>query len=181
MIDHMAEGRFIFGISPGGLLSDAEVLGNLDKDRRAMFLESINKILEIWAGEPPYDLKGDFWEISTKRTLMPEFGQGFIAKPFQKPHPPIVVTAVTPFSSGVTEAAKRGWDPVSANFLQPKWVKTHWPRYVKGCEEVADRRILPDGESPNRSPSPKNRMWPSVMRQGRMGRITSTTNRFSPS
>ena len=33
MLDHMLNGRFIFGISPGGLLSDAEVFGNLDANR----------------------------------------------------------------------------------------------------------------------------------------------------
>ena len=36
---------------------------------------------------------------------------------FQRPHPPIVVTAVAPFSKGVTAAAARGWEPISANFL----------------------------------------------------------------
>ncbi len=30
MLDHMLDGRLIFGISPGGLLSDAELFGNLD-------------------------------------------------------------------------------------------------------------------------------------------------------
>lgn len=54
-------------------------------------------------------------------------------KPFQRPHPPIVVTAVSPFSQGITEAAARGWEPISANFLLPKWVKTHWGKYVEGC------------------------------------------------
>jgi alkanesulfonate monooxygenase SsuD/methylene tetrahydromethanopterin reductase-like flavin-dependent oxidoreductase (luciferase family) len=44
-----------------------------------------------------------------------------------------VVTAVAPFSKGVTEAAKRGWTPISANFLQPNWVASHWPKYVEGC------------------------------------------------
>ncbi len=34
MLDHLLDGRFIFGISPGGLLSDAEAHGNLDKDLR---------------------------------------------------------------------------------------------------------------------------------------------------
>jgi alkanesulfonate monooxygenase SsuD/methylene tetrahydromethanopterin reductase-like flavin-dependent oxidoreductase (luciferase family) len=67
---------------------------------------------------------------------MPEIGQGYIARPLQRPHPPIVVTAVTPFSKGVTEAAARGWDPISANFLMPEWVKSHWPRYVEGCQRA---------------------------------------------
>lgn len=136
MLDHMLDGRFLFGISPGGLLSDAEIFGNLDADRNAMFLEAINQVLAIWSGEPPYNLKGKFWDISVARQFIPELGQGFVAKPLQRPHPPIVVTAVAPFSKGVTEAAARGWDPISANFLMPQWVKSHWPKYKEGCERV---------------------------------------------
>jgi alkanesulfonate monooxygenase SsuD/methylene tetrahydromethanopterin reductase-like flavin-dependent oxidoreductase (luciferase family) len=134
MIDHMMEGRFIFGISPGGLMSDAEVFGNIDEDRTAMFVEAMNHVLAIWEGEPPYNLKGDYWNITVERTMMTDIGQGYIAKPYQQPHPPIAVTAVAPFSAGVTEAAKRGWDPISANFLQPQWVASHWPKYVEGCQ-----------------------------------------------
>src|SRR3954463_1179765 len=136
MLDHMLDGRFIFGISPGGLLSDAEVFGNLDADRRAMFLEAINQVLEIWRSEPPYNIKGKFWNISIERQFMPEIGQGYLPKPLQQPHPPIVVTAVTPFSQGITEAAARGWETISANFLMPAWVKSHWPKYVEGCERA---------------------------------------------
>ena len=28
--------------------------------------------------------------------------------------------------------AKRGWQPISGNFLLPKWAATHWPNYVEG-------------------------------------------------
>jgi alkanesulfonate monooxygenase SsuD/methylene tetrahydromethanopterin reductase-like flavin-dependent oxidoreductase (luciferase family) len=136
MLDHLLDGRFIFGISPGGLLSDSEIFGNLDADRNEMFLEAINTILALWAQDPPYDIQGKYWQISTARTLIADIGQGFVAKPLQRPHPPIVVTAVAPFSKGVTEAAARGWDPISANFLMPVWVKTHWPRYAEGCARV---------------------------------------------
>jgi alkanesulfonate monooxygenase SsuD/methylene tetrahydromethanopterin reductase-like flavin-dependent oxidoreductase (luciferase family) len=133
MLDHLLDGKFNFGISPGGLLSDAEIFGNLDADRNAMFLESIDMILALWTQEAPYNLKGKFWNISTERTLMAEIGQGRVSKPLQRPHPPIVVTAVAPFSKGVTAAAARGWDPISANFLMPKWVATHRGSYEQGC------------------------------------------------
>src|SRR6202790_5603724 len=133
MLDHLLDGRFIFGISPGGLLSDAEAFGILDADRRAMFLEAINHVLAIWQGEPPYNLRGKFWNVSTERQLMREIGQGYLPKPLQRPHPPIVVTAVAPFSAGVTEAAARGWDTISDNFLLPLLVEIHWPKYVEGC------------------------------------------------
>ncbi|HTO51270.1 MAG TPA: LLM class flavin-dependent oxidoreductase [Burkholderiales bacterium] len=144
MLDHLLGGRFIFGISPGALPSDAEVFGSLDKDRPGMFLEAINQVLAIWTGEAPYDLKGDHWTISTARTYIPETGMGTVPRPLQRPHPPIVVTAVAPFSKGITEAAARGWDPISANFLMPVWVKTHWGKYVEGCTRV------------NRKPDPAN-------------------------
>src|ERR1700749_1458726 len=85
MLDHMLDGRFIFGISPGGLLSDAEAFGNLDADRNAMFLEAINHVLKIWEGEPPYNIKGNYWNITIERQHMPEIGQGYIARPLQRP------------------------------------------------------------------------------------------------
>jgi alkanesulfonate monooxygenase SsuD/methylene tetrahydromethanopterin reductase-like flavin-dependent oxidoreductase (luciferase family) len=137
MIDHMAEGRYVMGISPGGLLSDAEVFGNLDKDRTEMFVEAIDHILGIWSSEAPYKRVGKHWSITTERMHIPSLGQGTIHKPFQRPHPPIAVTAVAPFSKGVTEAATRGWEPISANFLLPVWVRTHWPKYVEGCQRAS--------------------------------------------
>jgi alkanesulfonate monooxygenase SsuD/methylene tetrahydromethanopterin reductase-like flavin-dependent oxidoreductase (luciferase family) len=135
MLDHLLEGRFLFGISPGGLRSDAEAFGNLDADRTSMFVEAIDMVLKIWASDPPYRLEGKFWKVTTERTLDTAIGQGIIVKPYQQPHPPIVVTAVAPFSKGVVAAAERGWTPISANFLQPPWVASHWPKYVEGCKK----------------------------------------------
>jgi alkanesulfonate monooxygenase SsuD/methylene tetrahydromethanopterin reductase-like flavin-dependent oxidoreductase (luciferase family) len=139
MVDHLLEGRFLFGIGPGGLRSDMEMFGNLDQDRNAMFVEAIDHILALWAGTPPYQLEGRYWRLSTERTLLPETGQGVMLTPYQKPHPPIVVTAVVPHSKGLVAAAERGWTPVSANFVQPNWVATHWPMYQQGCERRGQR------------------------------------------
>lgn len=135
MLDHLLDGRLNFGISPGGLLSDAEIFGTLDQDRNAMFLEGIEMVLALWSKTPPYDLAGKYWTISTARTLLEEIGQGIVAKPLQRPHPPVVVTAVAPFSKGVTAAAARGWDPISANFLMPRWVASHRGCYEEGCRQ----------------------------------------------
>ncbi|PPR10358.1 MAG: Limonene 1,2-monooxygenase [Alphaproteobacteria bacterium MarineAlpha11_Bin1] len=136
MMDHMLKGRFIFGISPGALESDAEALDIRGMDRNEMFAESITHILNIWKGDPPYNLRGKHWTISTQNTIMPEIGLGPIAKPYQKPHPPIVCTVVAPFSKGVIKMGKKGFLPISANFLLEKWVKTHWNNYQQGCKDV---------------------------------------------
>ena len=58
MLDHLLKGRFLFGVSPGALESDAEALGIRGIDRNEMFAESIGHIIDIWRGEPPYDLEG---------------------------------------------------------------------------------------------------------------------------
>jgi alkanesulfonate monooxygenase SsuD/methylene tetrahydromethanopterin reductase-like flavin-dependent oxidoreductase (luciferase family) len=137
MLDNLLEGRFIFGISPGGLPSDWEIFGNMGANRTEMFVECIDHVLALWAGgDGPIKREGKYWNLSTEKTVIADIGQGLMVKPYQKPHPPIVVTAVEPFSKGVTEAAARGWDIISANFLLPQWVRSHWPKYVEGCQRI---------------------------------------------
>lgn len=133
MVDTLLEGRFILGVGPGGLRSDAEMFENLDADRNALFVESMDHMIALWTRDPPYRLKGKRWNLTTERTWVPDLGQGGMLKPFQKPHPPIVITAILPASNGIAAAAERGWTPISANFVHPWVVKTQWPKYVEGC------------------------------------------------
>ncbi len=138
MFDHLAQGRFIFGVSPGALPSDFEALGMLDVDRNKLFGECIDVILELWQREPPYDidLPGNRFKVSTRNTYDPAIGIGIVAKPYQRPRPEIVGTVVAPFSKGVIAMGERDFHPLSANFLLPKWAKTHWANYVQGKRNV---------------------------------------------
>ena len=138
MFDHLAQGRFIFGVSPGALASDAEALGILDEDRNRLFAEAIDVILEIWRREPPYDIElpGNRFKVSTRRTLLPEVGRGIMYKPYQQPHPEIVGTVVAPHSKGVIAMGRRDFHPLSANFLLPQWLPSHWANYAQGKEQA---------------------------------------------
>lgn len=138
MFDHLAQGRFIFGVSPGALASDAEALGIFGEDRNKLFGEAIDVILEIWAREAPYDidLPGNRFKVSTRRTLLPELGRGFMYKPYQKPRPEIVGTVVAPHSKGVIAMGERDFHPLSANFLLPHWLPSHWKNYAQGKKNV---------------------------------------------
>ena len=120
MFDHLAKGRFIFGISPGSLSSDAESLGILHEDKTRMFAEAIDVILEIWKRDAPYDidLPDNRFKVTTRNTAVPEIGKGIMQKPYQQPHPEIVGTVVAPFSKGVIAMGRRDFHPLSANFLQ---------------------------------------------------------------
>lgn len=138
MLDHLLDGRFILGVSPGALASDAEVLGILNDDRNALFADSIEAILAIWDRKPPYDISAGRFHISTAQTYDELLGVGILPKPRQLPRPEIIGTVVAPFSKGVVEMGKRNFHPLSANFLLPQWVATHWPKYVEGREAVGE-------------------------------------------
>lgn len=134
MFDHLAKGRFIFGVSPGALASDAEALGILGEDRNRLFAEAIDVILAIWEREPPYDI--DFpnnrFKVTTGKTQVPNVGRGQMYKPYQKPRPEIVGTVVAPHSKGVIAMGERDFHPLSANFLLPHWLPSHWANYQEG-------------------------------------------------
>ena len=138
MFDHLSDGRFIFGISPGALPSDFEALGLLDEDRNKLFAETIDVILAIWSGQPPYDidLPGNRYKVSTRNTYDPAIGIGIMPKPLQRPWPEIVGTVVAPFSKGVVLMGERDFHPMSANFLLAQWAKTHWANYAEGKRNV---------------------------------------------
>ncbi len=143
MFDHLCEGRFILGVSPGALVSDAEAIGILEEDRNKMFAEAIDVILAIWERSAPYDIEfpGSRFKVSTRKTMDLDFGVGVMPKPFQKPRPEIVGTVVAPFSKGVVAMGERDFHPLSANFLLPHWLKTHWTNYAEGKRKAG---ITPD-------------------------------------
>src|SRR2546421_5873620 len=140
MFDHLAKGRFIFGISPGTLASDAEALGMdlVMEERNKRFAEAIDVILAIWERDAPYDIElpGNRYKVSTRRTQVPEVGRGQMYKPYQRPRPEIVGTVVAPHSKGVIAMRERDFQPRSANFLLAHWLPSHWANYCAGKERA---------------------------------------------
>jgi len=138
MLDNLTQGRFIFGISPGALSCDAEVLDILDQDRNQIFAEAIDVILEIWQRDPPYDidLPNNRFKVSTRQKSNLPVGIGYLSKPFQKPRPEIVGTVLAPYSKGVIAMGERDFHPLSGNFLLAKWLRSHWENYCLGKGKV---------------------------------------------
>jgi alkanesulfonate monooxygenase SsuD/methylene tetrahydromethanopterin reductase-like flavin-dependent oxidoreductase (luciferase family) len=146
MFDHLAQGRFILGVSAGALTSDAEAIGLLDEDRNKIFAEAIDVILAIWERDPPYDidLPDNRFKVAIRRVPALELGVGIMAKPLQKPRPEIVGTVVAPFSPGVVLMGKRDFHPLSANFLLAKHLRSHWQNYAKGKAEAGETARVSD-------------------------------------
>ena len=146
MFDHLAQGRFIMGVSPGALPSDNEAIGIFDEDRNKIFADAIDVILAIWERDPPYDIDfpGNRFKVSFARSAALDLGVGIMGKPFQKPRPEIVGTVVAPFSPGVVLMGKRDFHPISANFLLANHLKSHWANYSKGKEEAGQKADIKD-------------------------------------
>jgi alkanesulfonate monooxygenase SsuD/methylene tetrahydromethanopterin reductase-like flavin-dependent oxidoreductase (luciferase family) len=145
MFDHLAEGRFVLGVSAGALPADAELLGHLNEDRARIFHEAVDAIFALWTTDAPYnfDQPNNRFKISSAKMGRREFGLGMVAKPYQKPHPEIVGTVVAPSSSSATFFGQKGIHPLSANFLLPKWLKSHWDAYQEGTHSVG-ASVSPD-------------------------------------
>ena len=143
MFDHLAKGRLIVGVGAGGLLSDLEMFKHIPMaDRPAMVQESVLAMIRLWTEDPPYDIPGKFWPMSLKDRIWDRLGIGTVPKPFQKPHPPVALTIVTPNSSTAKICGQLRFLPVSANFIQSRYVASHWEMYRQGCE-AAGRRADP--------------------------------------
>lgn len=142
-LDHMAKGRFHWGVGAGGFPGDLDVFGYGEgkKDNRVMTRKAVEAILELWEHPRPGVYRSEFWEYSVPA---PEknIGLQVYLKPYQKPYPPIGVAGVTPKSSTLALAGERGWIPMSIN-LVPTWVlKTHWQAVEEGAargKRKADR------------------------------------------
>ena len=140
MFDHLAKGRFIMGIGTGGLPCDFELLETLEeKDRTGMLKESFDMIEALWTTDPPYSMRGKWWNTVIEQNNFPELGCGVVTKPYQKPYPKVAISAMSPNSSSMRLAGERGWMGISANFIPPVLVKTHWEQYVAGCEEAGHK------------------------------------------
>src|SRR5215470_8384883 len=81
-LDHLSHGRLNVCFGPGAIPTDMEVFGAQPSETAARVAESIDMILRLWSGEAPIDLRGQFWNVTMKDHLHPEFGVGYLHRPF---------------------------------------------------------------------------------------------------
>jgi alkanesulfonate monooxygenase SsuD/methylene tetrahydromethanopterin reductase-like flavin-dependent oxidoreductase (luciferase family) len=137
--DHLCRGRYIMGVGPGGLGSDFELFKVFDKNRSEMMLEAIEIVHKIWASDPPYHISGRYWDVTIDQQCQLHLGVGPMLKPYQRPHPPLAVSAMSPNSTTARTAGEQGWGLVSANFMPIGHAATHWNQYCMGAEQQRRR------------------------------------------
>ena len=90
-------------------MSDFELFKDPDHAaRNRMVIEAVGMIEKIWSQDPPYDLKGEFWNISIKTASMPSSASA-TCPAVQQPGPPVFISLATPSSSSAKTAAQKAW------------------------------------------------------------------------
>jgi len=142
-LDHLAQGRLMFGIGSAGLPSDWKLF-NVDGfsgQNRDMTAEALEIILRLWVEPGPWTHEGKYWTVNKPDKM---FGNlDFHMLPVQRPHPPIGVAGLNAPSPTLEMAGARGFIPMSLN-LGTEYVKAHWDSVVAGAQRAGrgdpDRR-----------------------------------------
>ena len=131
-LDHLSEGRLMFGVAASGLPSDWAMFNvdGMSGQNRLMTREALDIILRLWSDEPSFQFRGKYWNIDKPEpmfgTLRPHL------KPLQQPHPPIGVAGLSTNSDTLKMAGEHGFLPLSLN-LNPAYVATHWAAVEEGA------------------------------------------------
>lgn len=145
LLDHLAHGRFHWGVGSGGFIGDFKVFGFDPEtgEHRSMARDAVDVVLKIWDDPEPGVYEHKWWRFTIPEPI-DEIGLRFHLKPYQKPHPPIGVAGVSPNSETLRLAGERGWIPMSINLVPASQLATHWEAVQEGAQRtgrVADRSI----------------------------------------
>ncbi len=143
MLDHLAKGRFYWGVGAGSFIGDFEAFGINPKsgEQRDLTNESLDFILNLWNNPEPGIYGNNRWKFCVPKPQN-DVGLGVHVKPYQKPHPPIAVAGITESSGTLRIAGERAWIPMSINFATKDVLKTHWASVEEGAGksgEIANR------------------------------------------
>lgn len=143
-LDHMARGRFMWGVGSGGFIGDFQVL-DIDPAsgiQRKITVDAVDTVLDLWSDPKPGTYASHSWKF-TVPTYDPVVAKHVHVKPFQQPHPPIAVAGVSEKSDTLVLAGQRGWIPMSINLVPTRVLKTHWEAYAEAAQKA--------GRTPDRS------------------------------
>ncbi len=100
-IDQLSAGRFLFGVGNGWNQDEVENHGTVFKTRHKLARERIEAMKTIWGSEEP-EYHGEFVNFDKMKQW---------PKPWQKPHPPIIVGGGYPHAARRAVRYGNGWIP----------------------------------------------------------------------
>ncbi|MEX2394958.1 MAG: LLM class F420-dependent oxidoreductase [Actinomycetota bacterium] len=138
-LDHLSNGRFIFGVGFGWNVEEVEDHGVPFKRRREAVRERVQAMKKLWTDdEASFD--GDFVSFE------PSFSW---PKPVQKPHPPVYIGgAGGPKLFKEAALWADGWAPIGG-----RGIKANLPKLHEECERIgrdpSEINVMPFGSLPD--------------------------------
>jgi alkanesulfonate monooxygenase SsuD/methylene tetrahydromethanopterin reductase-like flavin-dependent oxidoreductase (luciferase family) len=187
MLDHLARGRFQWGIGGGAIPTDQALLGLDPATLRARSAEVLEVVLALWASNGRFSHHGTFFDVETP-AFDPVKDRGYYMKPYQQPHPPIAVAASTPDSGSMGMAGERGWLPMTSSLLARPYLRVEAGAAKSGRKPSRrEWRIARDvfvGPTPavarERARAVLGRNYVDHQRPNRLGTIQMTTTKLDP-
>jgi limonene 1,2-monooxygenase len=84
-LDHMSKGRFMLGLGPGALPSDAAMIGLDMPQTRDLLEDAVEIITQLMTSDEPVNFENDRWVLRDARLHL---------RPYTEPHPEIAIAAV---------------------------------------------------------------------------------------
>ncbi len=135
-LDHLSKGRLNLCFGPSSVPGDMEPYDVDPQKAPQMIAEAIDIILGLWASDPPYEYDGKFWKIRIQEKFDSVTRIGYIKKPYQQPHPPIVMPGMSRNSRTMRACGQLGFTPIVSGLVTSNVVADLWNSYALGCEEV---------------------------------------------
>ena len=111
---------------------------SMSGENRDMMFESVDIMMKLWTSDAPFRHEGKYWTVQLPEDEDPT---RFHLRPYQQPHPPLGVTALSPKSPAMTMAGERGYIPVNLG-LGNQYLKENWDTYEQAMNAAgreADR------------------------------------------
>jgi alkanesulfonate monooxygenase SsuD/methylene tetrahydromethanopterin reductase-like flavin-dependent oxidoreductase (luciferase family) len=143
-LDHMARGRFYWGIGSGGFAGDLQLfeVDGTSGTNRLVSMDVLDTVLKLWSDPTPGIYEHARWRFRVPDPV-PAISLKMFMTPYQQPHPPIGVAGVTPNSEMYKLAGERGWMPMSLNLVPTSSLQRNWQTYAEACAKA--------GREPDRS------------------------------
>jgi limonene 1,2-monooxygenase len=120
LLDHLTRGRLMFGVGPGGHLTDARMLGVDPQRLRPMMAEALEVIVRLLTDPSPLSHRSDWFSLTDAVLQL---------RPYQDPHPPLAVTSMES-PAGMVLAGRRGAGVLSLSVARgprgPIDLRAHW-------------------------------------------------------
>jgi probable F420-dependent oxidoreductase len=127
-VDQLSKGRFIFGVGAGWLDTEMADHGVVYRTRFQLLREQLRAIKEIWTADEP-EFHGKFVSFDKMRSN---------PKPYQKPHPPIIMGGEGQKAVACAAELCSGWAP---------WI-LEWPK-VKEAIAALKQQTAANGRDPD--------------------------------